>query len=89
MQAYVHTTSFNHARNRDVRHQCVFQDRHVGESVNTRRTEWNEHMSQMASDRVLQIAMTVLLEGGGVTEYRTEKGETNTPEKSGPWLNED
>jgi len=48
-----HTTIVGHARNRDVRHQCGIRDRPLGEWMNTRRTEWNEPVSQMACHRIV------------------------------------
>jgi hypothetical protein len=52
-----HTTIVGHARNRDVRHQCGIRDRPPGEWMNTRRTERNEPVSQMACHlKVVQTA---------------------------------
>jgi tyrosyl-tRNA synthetase len=51
-------TRVDHVRNRDMRHRCGIQE--TGEGIHIGRTEWNSHVSRVASDR---IVLTAQLEG--------------------------
>jgi hypothetical protein len=52
LRKVVGKTRLDHVRNQDIREQCGIQP--IGEWVNKRRKEWNNHISRMTEDSIVR-----------------------------------
>jgi hypothetical protein len=79
-------TRLDHIRNRGIGEQCEIQP--IGEWVNIRRDEWNNHISIMTGDRIVRVVRNNSPKLKGDQEDPVSDGPTLTLHKQADSLSE-